>query len=82
MHLYMFCVQAFATMIKIELSDQSPFWGPIKVTSELLKLIDQEHGAPIDFDPLKIKCSRVSERNDQVTYGRRKPLGTGYKDLH
>ena len=36
-------VEAFATGIKIESSDQSPFWGLIKVTSELLKSMDQEH---------------------------------------
>ena len=37
----MSCVEAFATGIKIESSDQSPFLGPIKrikVTSDLLKL--------------------------------------------
>ena len=31
------CVEVFATGIKIESSDQSPFGGPIKVTSKLLK---------------------------------------------
>ena len=36
---YMPRVEAYATGIKIESSDQSTFWGPIKVTS---KLLDQE----------------------------------------
>ena len=59
-------VKAFATGIKIESSDQSPFVGLIKVTSELLKSRDQEHTAAIDLDPLKIKCSRASEGNSQA----------------
>ena len=37
---YMSHVEAFATGIKIESSDQSPFWGLIKVTSELLTACD------------------------------------------
>ena len=39
--------EAFVTGIKIESSDQNPFWGPIKVTSELLKSTDQEHMAAL-----------------------------------
>ena len=44
---YMFRVEAFGTWIKIEPSKQSPFWGLTKVTSELLKPMDQEHMAAI-----------------------------------
>ena len=47
---YMSHVEAFATRIKTESSDQSPFWGAnqgIKETSELLKSMDQEHTAAI-----------------------------------
>ena len=43
-------VEAFATGIKIESSDQEPLWGVdqgIKVTSELLKSKDQECAAAI-----------------------------------
>ena len=46
----MSCVEVFATGIKNESSDQSPFRGAdqgIKVTSELLKSTDQEHAAAI-----------------------------------
>ena len=39
--------EAFATGIKIESSDQSPFWGLIKGTSKLLKSTDQERAAAI-----------------------------------
>ena len=39
---YMSCVEAFATVIKIESSDQSPFGGPIEVTSEMLRINNQE----------------------------------------
>ena len=44
---YMSHVEAFATGIKTESSDQSPFRGPIKgkVTSELLKINNQERTA-------------------------------------
>ena len=47
---YMSRVEAFATGIKIESSDQSPFWGAdqgVKVTSELLKSMDQERTVAI-----------------------------------
>ena len=47
---YMSCVEAFVTRIKIESSDQSPFGGAdqgIKVTSELLKINNQECRAAI-----------------------------------
>ena len=44
---YMSCVETFATGNKIESSDQSPFWGPIKVTSKLLKSIDRVYMAAI-----------------------------------
>ena len=51
---YMSCVEAFPTGIKIESSDQSPFWGVdqgIKLASELLKSTDQERGSNLTFDP-------------------------------
>ena len=41
---YMSCVEVFATGMKIKSSDQSPFWGLIKVTSGVL---NQEHAAAI-----------------------------------
>ena len=44
---YMSRVEVFATRIKIESSDQNPFLGLIKLTSELLKSMDQEHRAAI-----------------------------------
>ena len=44
---YMSCVETFATGNKIESSNQSPFWGPIKVTSKLLKSIDRVYMAAI-----------------------------------
>ena len=44
---YMSHVEAFVTGIKIKSSNQSPFWRLIKVTSELLKSMDQEHTAAI-----------------------------------
>ena len=51
----MFHVEAFATGIKIESSDQNPFWGQSR---------DQEHTAAIRH--LKIKHSTASEGNDQA----------------
>ena len=39
-------VEAFATEIKIESSDQG-----IKVTSKVLKTNNQEHGGNLTFDP-------------------------------
>ena len=59
-------VEVFVTEIKIESSNQSSFWGLIKVTSELLKSMDQEHGLQFDLDFLKIKCLTASEENDQA----------------
>ena len=47
---YMSHVEAFATGIKIEPSNQSPFGGAdqgIKVTSKLLKINNQERAAAI-----------------------------------
>ena len=48
---YMSRVEVFVTGIKIESSDQSPSgWAAnqgIKVTSELLKSMDQEHAAAV-----------------------------------
>ena len=47
---YMSCVEVFATEIRIESSDQSPFLGGdqgIKVISELLKLKNQQCMATI-----------------------------------
>ena len=47
---YMSRVEAFASRIKTESSDQSPLWGAdqgIKVTSKLLKIINQERAAAI-----------------------------------
>ena len=44
---YMSHIEVFASAIEIESSDQSPVWRTIKVASELLKSMDQEHVAAI-----------------------------------
>ena len=40
-------IEVFASAIEIESSDQSPVWRTMKVASELLKSMDQEHVAAI-----------------------------------
>lgn len=44
---YMSHIEVFASAIEIESSDQSPVWRTMKVASELLKSMDQEHVAAI-----------------------------------
>ena len=68
----MSCVEVLATGIKIESNNQRPFWGPINWYQELLKSI---HSCNSTFDPLKIKCSRASEGNDQAIFADQKPKG-------
>ena len=53
---YMSRVEAFATGIKIESSDQSPFGGPIKDRDDLRTAKNQlsrTHGCNVTFDPWK-----------------------------
>ena len=55
-------VEAFATEIKIESSDQSPFWGPIKLQ--------------FDRRPFENQVLKGSEGNDQAikhTFAHQKP---------
>ena len=66
---YMSRVEAFATGIKTESSNQSPLGGDqgIKVTSELLKINNQEHAAaiwPLTLENQAIKS--LIRRDDQV----------------
>ena len=56
---YMSRVEVFVTGIKIESSNQSPFWELIKVTSKLRKSKDLKHAAPIR--PLTCKKSSGQE---------------------
>ena len=59
-------VEAFATGIKIESSNQSPFWGPIKGSKTAKINGSRTHDCNMTFDPLKIKCSRAPEGNNQA----------------
>ena len=60
-------VEALATGIKIESSDQSPFWGQIK-GPRIAKINGSiTHRCNLTFDPLKIKHS-ASEGNDQAIF--------------
>ena len=62
-HLHVLC-RRFATWIKIESSDQSPLWGPIKVASKLLKSTDQR--LKFDLWPLTLKNQAIkSLRREQ-----------------
>ena len=63
----MSCVEAFATGIKIEASDQSPFWGANQGDLWTAKISgSRTHSCNLTFDPLKIKCSRASEGNNEA----------------
>ena len=68
----MSCVEVLATGVKIESSNQRPFWGPIK-GSRIAKI--KTHGCNLTFDPLKIKWSRASEGKDQAIFADQKPKG-------
>jgi len=60
-------VEPFATRIKIESSDRSTFWKPIKVTSKLgIKEKFKTCDCNLTFDPLKIKRSRALEENNEA----------------
>ena len=77
----MFRVEVLVTGIKIESSNQRPFWGPIK-GSRIAKINrSRTHGCNLTFDPLKIKCSRASEGNNQAIFGDQK-LDPGCKHLN
>ena len=65
-------VEVLATGIKIESSNQRPFWGLIK-GSRIAKI--KTHGCNFTFDPLKIKRSRASEGNNQAIFANQKPKG-------
>ena len=69
----MFRVEVLATRIKIESSNRRPFWGLIKGS--------RIHGCNLTFDPLKIKCSKASEGNNQAIFGDQK-LDPGCKHLN
>ena len=74
---YMSRVEAFVTGIKMESSDQSPFWGSIKGSRTDKINGSRTHGCNLTFDPLKIKRSRASEGNNQAikhTFCRSKAL--------
>ena len=74
-------VEVLATGIKIESSNQRPFWGPIK-GSRIAKINrSRTHGCNLTFNPLKIKCSRASEGNNQAIFGDQK-LAPGCKHLN
>ena len=65
-------VEVLVTGIKIESSNQRPFWGLIK-ESRIAKINrSRTHGCNLTFDPLKIKCSRASEGNNQAIFGDQK----------
>ena len=74
----MFRVEVLATGIKIESSNQRPFWWPIK-GAKINR--SRTHGCNLTFDPLKIKCSRASEANNQAIFGDQK-LDPGCKHLN
>ena len=66
-------VEVLVTGIKIESSNQRPFWGLIK-GSRIAKInLSRTHSCNLTFVPLKIKCSRASEGNDQVIFADQKP---------
>ena len=74
----MFRVEVLATGIKIESSNQR---GPIK-GSRIAKINrSRTHGCNLTFDPLKIKCSRASKRNNQAIFVDQK-LDPGCKHLN
>ena len=64
----MSCVETFVTGIKIESSDQSLFWEPIKGSRWPPNCGSRMCGCNLTFDPWKIKWSRVSEGNDQAYF--------------
>ena len=63
----MSCVEVFATGIKIESSNQRP------KGSRIAKI--KTCGCNLTFNPLKIKCSRASEGNDQAIFADQKSKG-------
>ena len=60
----MSCVEALATGIKIESSDQNPFWGQIK-GPRIAKIIEEHTAAPWPFENQALK---TSEGNDQAIF--------------
>ena len=77
----MFHVEVLATGIKIESSNQRPFWGLIEGSRNAKINRSRTHGCNLTFDPLKIKNSRASEGNNQATFGDQK-LDPGCKHLN
>ena len=68
----MFHVEVLATGIKIESSNQRPFWGPIK-GSRIAKINrSRTQGCNLTFDPLKIKSLRASKGKNQAIFGDQK----------
>ena len=77
----MFHVEVLATGIKIESSNQRPFWGLIK-GSRIAKINQSRtHGCNLTFDPLKIKSSRATKGKNQAIFGDQK-LDPGCKHLN
>ena len=74
----MFRVEVLATRIKIESSNQRPFWGPIK-GSRITKINQlRTRGCNLTFDPLKIKSLR---RKQSSNFGDQK-VDPGCKHLN
>ena len=76
-------VEVLVTGIKIASSNQRPFWGGGAIKGSRIARINQSrtHGCNLTFDPLKIKCSRASEGNNQAIFGDQK-LDPGCKHLN
>ena len=74
-------VEMLATGIKMESSNQKPFWGPIKGSGVAKINRSRTHSCNLTFDSLKIKCSRASEGNNQALFGGQK-LDPGCKHLN
>ena len=77
----MFRVEVLATGIKIESSNQRPFRGAIKGLRNAKLNRSRTHGCNLTFDPLKTKCLRTSEGNNQANFGDQK-LDPGCKHLN
>ena len=76
-------VEVLATGIKIESSNQRLFWGPIMIKGSRIAKINRSrtHSCNLTFAPLKIKCSKASEGNNQAIFGDQK-LDPGCKHLN
>ena len=67
-------VEVLATGIKIESKQTKALLGGRSRDQELLKINQSRtHSCNLTFDPLKIKCLRASEGNDQAIFADQKP---------